>query len=381
MAATNKALLGKLQKTAGVLTERHDVHADVLRSRSVSLNSTFGKGWGLPRGMGIALYGPPKGGKSLLLADFAGALHQSDPDAIVVKIDTEFRDEAQFPEPVLRAWGIDPNRYICRQTNSSAEVFDWIADEKEGLYGMIKEGLPIKLVVIDSISSIRGRRMEQAESSAVMQRGDDALTIQNGLKWITEAQKRGKFGLIATVQIRAEQDEREQMRGNKVKMAASYGLQHHFEYFMYVEPNRNKEGRTDLQGNEYKDEGTKDAAGNAETVAHRIRAVMKDSSFGVIGRVGEFTIDHRKNAIINVHEEIFKLAKGRGIIERPNNLTWIYKGKKWTGEGNMIRAIAESKDLQAQLLKDLIAQDNDMKFNRALEAAAGLAEPEAPEAE
>ena len=352
--ALNEKLLAKLMKHSGVITERHNVHANVIRTSSPSLNNTFGNGWGLPLGFGLALYGPPKGGKTLIIYDMIANLHKSDPDAIAVKYDTEMRDDAQITTEQMASIGIDPKRFVCYQTNAPEKIFDHIADEGEGLYGLIKEGLPIKLVAIDSITGIRGRRSMNADTIGTQQIGDSALTIQDGLKWIVEAQKKGRFALVATAQIRAEMDHVEQMRGNKTKMAGSFGLQHYLEYFMCVEPNRTKDGKTDMLGNEYKDLNIEDVAGNAEQTGHRIRAVMKDSSLGPRGRVGEFTFDQRKYKIINVHEEIFKLGVGKNVITRPNQMTYEFGDKKWSGKDNMVKALADSKDLQSAILKQLM---------------------------
>lgn len=378
MATNSEKLFAKLQKHSGAVTERHDVHARVVRTSSPSTNATFGNGWGVPRGFGVALYGPPKGGKTLMFYDMVANLHREDPTAYAVKYDTEFRDDAQLSEEQMVAWGIDPKRYICYQTNAPEEIFDHIADEGEGLYGMIKEGLNVGLVGIDSVNGIRGRRSMNAKTIGTQQIGDNAMTIQEGLKWIMAAQKRGRFALVATAQIRAEMDQLEQMRGNKVKMAAAFGMQHHFEYFMYVEPNRTKDGKTDLLGNEYKDEDSRDAADNAERTAHRIRVCMKDSSLGPKGRIGEFTFDYRKWKVTNVHEEVFKLGVGRGVIERPNQLSYEFGGKKWSGKDNFIKALRDSKDLQTAILKELMRRDLDHQYDAADAAGKpGIAEESA----
>ena len=377
MAGMDK-LLGKLQKHAGVITERHDVHAHVIRTSSPSTNATYGNGWGLPYGFGVALYGPPKGGKTLMFYDMVANLHRDDPEAIAVKYDTEFRDDAQLSPEQMVAWGIDPKRYICYQTNAPEEIFDHIADENEGLYGLIKEGLQIRLVGIDSVNGIRGRRSQNAKTIATQQIGDNAITIQEGLKWIMAAQKRGRFALVATAQIRAEMDQVEQMRGNRVKMAASFGLQHHFEYFQYVEPNRTKDGKTDMLGQEYRDENSKDAADNAERTGHRIRVCMKDSSLGPKGRVGEFTFDYRHWKVANVYEEVFKLGVGRGVIERPNQVSYEFGGKKWSGRENFVRALRDSTELQTAILKELMRRDMEHQYDKDDDAGkTGLAEEDA----
>jgi RecA/RadA recombinase len=355
----DKKLMAHLFDLEGAVVERNNVHADVISSRSPSLNFLFGNGWGLPRGYSLVLFGPPKSGKSVILRSMIAQTHADYPDAVAVVFNTEFREKGQLSKSLAKKWGIDLERYVAFDVNSPELIFDRI--EKD-LADMAQKGLDIRLVAIDSISGIQGRRSMNSDSIMQQQIGDLALTIQEGLKRILPIQRKYNFAMVLTTQIRAELDQWEVKRGHKYKMAASYGLQHHGEYFMCVEANNTADGKKDLLGKEYTNEDLKDLKGDAEKTGHRIRVNMRDSSMGPKGRSGEFTFSDN-DGIINVHEEVFSLGCARGIVERPNNTAYIYKDKKWVGKESFLMALKENPELQAAILKDLKAKDTAGLFD------------------
>jgi hypothetical protein len=351
--------LSQLQKLDGAVVDYYDPHKNVIQTFSPSVNFCFGNGHGLPYGFTIALGGPPKGGKSVLCHSMIGQLHQSDPDAIAVKFDTEFRSHAQMDEGTAAAYGIDLDRLQVVETNTPKGIFDQI---EQDLAAQCQAGMPLKLVIIDSITGIQGRRSMNADSIETQQIGDLALTLQEGFKRILPVQRKCKFAIVLTCQVRAEMDALEQKRGNKVKMALPFGVQHYAEYFMFVEANRNKDGRTDILGNDLKDDetGMTDMAGNEDQIAHKIRVKMKDSSCGPKGRVGEFTLAYhngRITGIKNVQEEAFLLGVNRGVISKPNNLSYEFGGQKWTGKPAMLQALENDLALRTRVLDEVFKRD------------------------
>lgn len=350
-----KNFMSKLLSLEGAVTEQYDPFSHIIRSPSPSVNFTFGNTHGLPRGYSLVMYGPPKGGKTLLCNMIIGQLHRDDEEGIVVKFDTEMRERSQMTPTQAALWGIDLKRYAPYSVNSPALIFDRIEHE---IAALCDDGAPIKLIIIDSITGIQGRREMNAESVDVQQIGDHALTIQTGLKRILAVQRKHNIAMILTAHVRAEMDALEQKRGNKVKMAASFGLQHHAEYFMMVEPNRNKDARSSLAGEEFLDEAKGDIRtnGDGEKTGHKIRVCMKDSSLGPKGRFGEFTLDYHKG-LINTHEEVFLLGTNRGVIERPTNAMYVFGDKKWNGKPAMLEAIAADYELEAAILKEIKVRD------------------------
>jgi hypothetical protein len=194
------------------------------------------------------------------------------------------------------------------------------------------------------------------------------MTNQVGLKRILPIQHKYNFAVILTAHVRAEMDQLEQQRGNKVRPGVAFAVQHHAEYYLMVEPNKTKEGRKDATGAELVDDTVTDMRDNAERTGHKIRVCMKDSSLGPKGRTGEFTLDYDRG-IINVHEEIFMLGVNRGIIEKINNLTYGLGDRKWTGKPAMLNALKAEPDLQKSILQELKKRDMEGRFPDVEESA------------
>ena len=373
--AVNKSLMSQLLKLEGAVTERRNIHSTVIGTKSPSFNFIFGNGQGLPFGYSLVLYGPPKGGKTIIANAMIAQLHADYPDAVAIKFDTEMREEGQMSEVIAKQWGIDLERYICYSVNSPALVFDRISTEVADL---CQKGLNIRLIIIDSITGIMGRRAMNADTILTQQIGDNALTLQEGLKQILPVQRKYGIALVLTAQVRAELDPLEQKRGNKTRMAAAFGIQHFAEYFCSVEANRNKDSRSDLLGNELVDATLKDLDNREERTGHHIRFCMKDSSMGPKGRCGELTFDYHKG-IINTFEEVFLLGANRGIIERPNQVTYEFGGHKWSGKATTIQAIRDDSDLRRAIIDELRKRDIAGMFgNGPEETEASVTPPIVP---
>jgi len=356
---TNRKFMERLIKGPGAVLTTRNVHADVIDSPSPGLNFTFGNGQGLPAGYSLLLYGPPRGGKSIICSALAGQVHRNDPDAFVVKYNTEFREDAQLDDSQRKVWGIDPDRYIGYDRNDP-EIFDHI--EKD-LAANCQDGMKLKLVIIDSINMMQGRRAMNADTVMQQQVGDNAATIQEGLRRILPIQRKYNFALILTSHVRSVMDKKAANAANvylthdtAVRPAVSWAVQHHCEYFMFVNPAGGTDGKKDMSGNEFKTDGAKDMYGNEDRLGHKVRVRMMDSTIGPKGRNAEFTLDYRRG-MINLHEEVFTLGKERGIITRPNNVMYEFDGKSWKGEAAILSALKDDKQLQQKILQELKARD------------------------
>lgn len=342
--------LGKLE---GVVDKEYDPFAHVIRTPSPSVNFTFGNTHGLPLGYTLILFGPPEGGKSVLSNAMIGQFHKDDLDGIALKYNTEFRESVQLTPAQMEVFGIDPARYQPYEVNTPDGIFDKIETD---IAALCQEGAPIKLVVVDSINNIQGRRSMNADSIMTQQIGDLALTLQEGLKRILPIQRKYHIALVLTAHVRAEMDTLEVMRGNKTKMAASFGVKHYGEYFMSIEQNRNKAGGQTLLGEKLEDNDKKDLMDKAEKTGHRIRVRMVKSSVGPRMRTGEFTLDYHRG-IINTHEEAFLLGVNRGVIGHPNQVSYQFGDKVWRGKEAMLQAMLDEPELQNAILTEIKKQD------------------------
>jgi RecA/RadA recombinase len=349
--------LSKLQKLDGavVIDENTNDLLNVVRSPSPYVNWTFAtEGHGLPLGYSMLLGGPPKAGKSFIAYNFIAQLHRDDPTAIAVVFNTEFRAKAQANPESLKRLGIDKDRFLAFDTNTPDGIFDVIAKD---INAMCQEGAPIKMIVIDSLSGIQGRRAMNADTVMTQQIGDEAATLGVGLKLILPVIRRHKIATILCTHVRDEMDMHEQMRGNKVRLQAANATKHFAEFFCFVERNKSKTGKTTLDGQEFRDESSQDVMGKGDATGHKIRFKVMDSSVGVNGRTAEFTLDFEKG-IVNQYEEIFQLGLNTGVIEKPNNVTYKYGDTNWRGIGACLAALKDDKDLCDKILEDVYRKDS-----------------------
>lgn len=354
MTDKSKKLFSSLMKLEGAVTKEYNPLDHCIRTKSHSVNwAMANKGHGLPEGFSMILWGPPKAGKSILSNAFIGEVHASDPEAFTITFNTEMRGSLQQSDAAARAFGIDPERHMTFDVNEPALIFDRI--EKD-IAALVDEGLKIKLIIIDSLSNIRGRRGLNADTVDQMQIGDKAITLQEGLERILGTLRRKKISLIMTAHARAEMDRTEQMRGNDKKMASAFATKHFAEYFCYVERLENKDSKQNLMKEAFIDEGAKDFMDKAMKTGHRIRFKVTGNSIGPDSRVAEFTLDYQQG-IINTYEEAFKLGVNYGIIERPNNVTYTYKGENYRGVKEILIAIRDTPGMEQEIMNAVYAMD------------------------
>lgn len=313
---------------------------NTIQTVSPSLNWIFSKSAGLPFMEFMLLWGPPKAGKSVVSDSFVSGLHAMNPDYMAIKFDTEMR-ESGHKEPF---WNIDENRYSVFNVNEPQFIFDRL---KKDIFPMVEQGMPLKLVIIDSLQGIQGVKAGNADSVTDHQMGDHAMTIQKGLMAIMPFLRRNKIALISTAHVRGNLDAGQY--GPKEKMAGGWHQKHSYEYFVKVTRDNSADGKKSVSGEAFEDENVKDFKGKKERTAHKIYVQMTESSRGVAGRTGQFTFNYNKG-IVHIEDEIFELVKNLNLVERPNNRTYIYDGNTFNSKGDFITAIAQNNEIKEELL-------------------------------
>ena len=344
----------RLRKIEGAITERFDPWqpSNLVKSSSPGVNWLYGNNQGFPRGFTTLLWGEQKSGKSLLSYDWIGQVHKSDPEALAIKFDTEYRDDAQLTTESAAMFGIDMERYIPIQNNEPT-IFDEI---KETIASVNQDGGKVRIIVIDSVNAILGRREADQETVTQHQIGDNAATLQVALKAIRKTIHDQRIALVLTAHARDEMDQLEIKRGNKKKVGVANAVKHNCEFFLNVSRNRNKDGKKNLLDQELVDNTKKDMDDDAELTGHRIKVWMQANTMGVDNRVAEFTFDY-KRGIINTHEEVFKLGLKWGIIKRPNLQTYVVGSDKFRGLPDCLEALRTRPDLQKTILAQLIERE------------------------
>lgn len=342
--ATDNKWMKQLNKMEGAVDREYDPYLpeNIIQTISPSLNWIFSKSAGLPFMEFMLLWGPPKAGKSVVSDAFVSALHAQDPNAMAMKFDTELREMGHKE----KFWNIDESRYPVFNVNEPALIFDRLTKE---IFPMVEQGMPLKLVIIDSLQGIQGIKAANADSVTNHQMGDHAMTIQKGLMAIMPFLRRHKIAVIATAHIRGNLDAG--MYGPKEKMAGGFHQKHSFEYFVKVTRDNSSDGKTDALGNELVAE-TKDFKGKSERTGHKIYIEMTESSRGVAGRTGQITFDYNKG-IVNTEDEIFELSKNLNLVERPNNRTYVLNGQSFSSKEAFITAIRDDSSVRDHLLASI----------------------------
>jgi RecA/RadA recombinase len=350
----------KLRRLEGAITERWDPWApeNLIRSSSPGVNWLFGHTHGMPRGFTTLLWSERKTGKTVLFYDMAGNTMRENPNAIVIKFDTEFRDLGQLDEKMAAAYGIDLDRFIVYQVNRPEQIFDRMKNE---IREMIEEGADIPLIGIDSISDILGRREADQDSVSQHQIGDHAVTMGVGLKSIMETQRKKRIALVMIAHARDEMDPWEIKRGNKKKPAAANAVLHHCEFAINLQKNKTASGKVDALDRKFVDESRKDMDDDGQQTAHKTYVWMTDSSMGSVGRVSEYTFADGRG-IVNQHEEVFRLGLAWKVIERPSKGQYVIGDQRFSGKPNLLDALAKDKNLQQVVLSKLLEMEKTQTF-------------------
>ena len=301
---------------------------------------------GVPRNASILFYSEPKAGKSLSIYSIILEMQKRDPEGIAIYFNTEMRGALQHG--VFDA--LDRQRMVIYDTNQAADIFDRIEGD---IKAMVQDGMPLRIIAIDSLNGIMGTKRGNADSVDNHLVGDQALTLKNGLSKLIPFCKANKIMLIGTAQMAANMDAGPY--GPKEKMNASWYTRHAFEYYISLKKAGAAEDKKDIEGKTFEDEDVKDARGNKLMNAHKVFVKMEQSSIGQAGRAGVFTLSYQ-DGIINQNEEIFWLAKNLDIITTKNNRTYEYKGLSFNGKGQTAEALKDPA-LAAQVLAEIIAKD------------------------
>lgn len=305
---------------------------------------------GIPRNASLLLLSEQKAGKSLVSYatilemqrrdNAAGASDEKRGQAIY--FNTELRGQLQkdiFPE-------INQEFMTVYDTKDPVEIFDRVENE---IKPMVQDGLPLRILVLDSLTNIQGVKRKDAESVANHLRGDHALTIQTGLDKLVPFCKRNKILLIGTSQMRANQQAKP--GGPDAQMAEGWITKHTFEYFVSLKRAGAADDKADLEGKAFEEEGMKDARDNKLITGHKIYVKCEANSIGPQGRSGVFTMDYIKG-IVNQHEEVFFLGKNTGVIKLQGQ-TYSFGSHSARGQAAFASLIRENPKLYEAILEEV----------------------------
>lgn len=337
------AMLKKQESAVDYETLPKQRSEHVLQSPSPAINYLFGKKQGILPGYTAMIHGPPKSGKSLFALAFAGQLHRDDPDAIILHFDTEYRKTVDTWAGVF---GIDMNRIQSYATNDPTQIFDFIATDVKA---MLQEGAPIKMIIIDSLAMIQDPKEANKDQSTDFTIGGAAAYLGPAMKMIIPVIRTYNIANILCQHVRMNMDP------NKAKyypyiVPGGLALKHSVEYWLFCEKIEAKDSKTF-------DSDIRDGAGNFIQTGHKIRVKMTENSLGPQNRAVEVDLSYL-HGLVNQHVEVANLATNMGLVDRPNNMSYVFEGEKWVGYDNFALAIKANDELRNKLIAKI--KENDI---------------------
>jgi recombination protein RecA len=313
-----------------------DPKQKIFKSSSPSLN--WALGGGIAAGKVFTVYGPESAGKSLVGYDFIAQLHKADPTAWAFLYDAEYN----FNKPYVERMGVDTKRLLVAQTNKPSEIFDHFYDV---IWPMMQEGFPLKMVMIDSIKSIRGSKETATKSVDDHVMADlPQLLSKASRKWIEPIRKHG-VAVILVQQVNMEMDANlVKYQNKKWNVPNGQALKHWSDYMLLVERIERKDAKMFDKEHATLVESNKDGI----QVGHMVRCKVEKNRVGSPYRIAEFTLQYGKG-IVNGWEELAELAVALKVVNRPNAQMYEFGETRVRGRDAWVAAVRDDQGLQGRL--------------------------------
>jgi recombination protein RecA len=329
----------KADDAAKVASQVKDISENLLVTPSPSLNwATHG---GIPKGHITVLWGPEGSSKSTIAMNLIAQLQKEDPEAIALWFDTEF----SFSPKWAQTQGVNADLVMHRSGNIGSEIFDYIKNTAQALS---QEGAPIKAIIIDSVTNMVGPKENNQDSTGDQVIGDLSKFLGVALKSIMQYINQHNILCVLISQARTNMDPNTS-KYEKYILPSGMTLRHNTSLVVRVEKISSKDSIiVDETSNNMNDTG--------EVVGKKIRAKVTKTRSGGEGRVAEFTL-HFSQGIINQGEEVAKLGINQGVIQRPNNRTYVLPGgKSLVGFAALVKSLSENPEEQKTVMDAIWAK-------------------------
>lgn len=307
--------------------------------------------WGLLSGRIIQYAGKESSGKTLMSLMAIREWQRLDPKNWALFIDAEFALDEEWAQFM----GVDTSkgRWKKWKTNDGARIFERLCGvphkdaakdpkklktkAKPGLLDLVKAqggawGSGLGLIVLDSIASIQPP-LEQASNIGKSNMALQARFLPPVLRTISPMLAETGVSLIAINQVRTDPGK---MFGDPTTTPGGAAWKHWCSVMLHFIPVMGEKAKI-MDGE--------------EQIGHIVRARVDKNRGGPPFRKCEFNIQYYRG-LVDKNVELATLAVKYGVVQRPNNRTYVYGDEKWTSKEQYHTALMND-GLAAAILDDI----------------------------
>lgn len=286
--------------------------------------------WGIPDGRIIQYAGAKSSGKTLMSLVAIAEYQKLAPENWGVFIDAEFTWDAMWAASL----GVDLERVFVIKDNDGAKIFETLCGKpkvnkntgevtksKMGLLDLeMEEPSGLGIIVLDSVAFIQPPGEKRSAS------GKDNMSLlarflPPELRRLTPMLYKTGVTFIGINQVRTDPGK---MFGDPTMTPGGNAWDHAQSMMIMF----GKVGGSDGE--------LADAFG--DIIGHTVRVKLTKNKLGPQGRKADIMIKYDEG-IVNKNIELRELGAKYGVIERPNNRTWIYNGETYNSKDAMAEAL------------------------------------------
>lgn len=294
--------------------------------------------WGWPTSRISQIHGLPGSGKTFFALLSIKEAQLKDPKSEQVWVDTEY----QFNPSWAQNLGIDISRVHVIKNNDGAQVFSTLfgrvndkgEKSKMGIVDYARDGeLNLNFIALDSIANLsppveKGRNFEDQNIAAL------ARFLPGAMNRAMADISSTKIAMLCINQARIDMAS----YGGGITYPGGYKYKHSLSLAVR------------LTASSAKDATIFDADG--KKIGHKVLCAVEKTRFGPDKGKTEFWVNFYKG-VVNLGEEAATLGAAYGIVERPNNIKWKYKGKEVVGKDNFFKMLDEDPAMRNAIIAEV----------------------------
>lgn len=343
MSIKPPAYLSKLMSSERIAVARNLLNKEknLISTDSVALD--WALGGGVPLGELVMFWGPPGSGKTLQALKLIAKMQKKHTDKFAIWIDTEY----SFDPKRAMEMGVDVDRLIVFQSNTFEGAIAPLGKIEEE----IKEQKNICAIVLDSVKGLQsinseGQMAEGKVDSAANAFGGIAKSVNPALHVLVRIAN--ECGILTVLTNHANM--------NMDPMTAKYEpyiltggqmLKHLCSTVVLLEKPNNAKSKLFSTA--------KDSYGNDIKYGSMIRCTVNKTRMTVEGKKAEFAQNLETGEIERKEEELFRLAKGLGVIKSEGR-NWYFRdpslGIKAQFESGFVELLSTDPNVFAKVLED-----------------------------